>query len=141
MALLFAVAAGTLSGSYAVCMRLAAGAISPALGALIVSATALPITVAMFIGMRMIAPGMTFTVRGGMLMLLAGIAAASTTVFALLAYSRGFQLSSSPVVTATQMSVVLLVGFVGLREPLGAGRLIGLGLIALGIVLLQRAGP
>jgi len=65
MALLFAVAAGTLSGSYAVCMRLAAGAISPALGALIVSATALPITVAMFIGMRMIAPGMTFTVRGG----------------------------------------------------------------------------
>jgi len=86
------------------------------------------------------APGMTFTVHGGVLMLLAGIAAASTTVLALLAYSRGFQLSSSPVVTATQMSVVLLVGFVAFREPLGAGRLIGLGLIALGIVVLQRAG-
>ena len=140
MALLFAVAAGTMSASYAICMRLAAGAISPALGALIVSATALPITVTMFIATRIVAPGMTFTVRGGMLMLLAGIAAASTTVFALLAYSRGFQLSSSPVVTATQMSVVLLVGFLGLREPLGASRLIGLGLIALGIVLLKRAG-
>jgi uncharacterized membrane protein len=140
MALLFAVAAGTMSASYAICMRLGAGAISPALGALIVSAIALPFTVAVFIAMRMTAPGLTFTIRGGVLMVLAGIAAASTTVFALLAYSRGFQLSSSPVVTATQMSVVLLVGFVGLREPLGAGRLIGLGLIALGIVLLQRAG-
>jgi uncharacterized membrane protein len=140
MALLFAVAAGTTSASYAICLRLAAGAISPALGALIVSATALPITVATFIAIRMIAPGLTFTIRGGVLMVLAGIAAASTTVFVLLAYSRGFQLSSSPVVTAIQMSVVLLVGFVWLREPLGAGRLIGLGLIASGIVLLQRAG-
>jgi uncharacterized membrane protein len=140
MALLFAVAAGTMAASYAICLRLAAGAISPALGALIISGAALLFTVAVFVATRMIAPGMTFTVHGGVLMLLAGIAAASTTVLALLAYSRGFQLSSSPVVTATQMSVVLLVGFLAFREPLGAGRLIGLGLIALGIVVLQRAG-
>jgi len=41
MALLFAVAAGTMSASYAICLRLAAGAISPALGALIISGAAL----------------------------------------------------------------------------------------------------
>ena len=73
-------------------------------------------------------------------MMLAGIAAASTTVFGLLAYARGFKLSSSPLITATQMSVVLLVGFVFLKEPFTIGRLLALILIALGILVLQRQG-
>jgi drug/metabolite transporter (DMT)-like permease len=73
-------------------------------------------------------------------MMLAGIAAASTTIFGLLAYARGFKLSSSPIITATQMSVVLLVGFVFLKEPFGIGRLLALTLIVLGILILQRQG-
>ena len=80
------------------------------------------------------------TTKGVSLMMLAGIAAASTTVFGLLAYARGFKLSSSPLITATQMSVVLLVGFVFLKEPFTIGRLLALILIALGIVVLQRQG-
>jgi len=58
----------------------------------------------------------------------------------MLAYSRGFKLSSSPVVVATQMSLVLIVGVVALDEPLGAGRILALALVALGVFLLQRAG-
>jgi multidrug transporter EmrE-like cation transporter len=80
------------------------------------------------------------TTKGLSLMILAGIAAASTTVFGLLAYARGFKLSSSPLMTAIQMSVVLLVGFVFLKEPFTIGRLLALILIALGILVLQRQG-
>src|SRR5215813_5634128 len=40
--LLFALAAGTMSASYAVLLRLSAGAINPAVGALIISGVALP---------------------------------------------------------------------------------------------------
>jgi multidrug transporter EmrE-like cation transporter len=43
-------------------------------------------------------------------------------------------------VIATQMSLMLIVGVVALDEPLGAGRLLALALIALGVFLLQRAG-
>jgi len=57
-----------------------------------------------------------------------------------LAYARGFKLSSSPIITATQMSVVLLVGFVFLKEPFSIGRLLALILIVLGILVLQRQG-
>jgi len=38
------------------------------------------------------------------------------------------------------MSVVLLVGFVFLKEPFTIGRLLALILIALGILVLQRQG-
>jgi len=33
-------------------------------------------------------------------MMLAGVAAASTTIFGLLAYAKGFKLSSSPIITS-----------------------------------------
>ena len=138
--LLLAFSAGTMSAIYAVLIRLGSGTISPVLGALIISSTALPFTAVVFGLMRASTPGMIFTAKGGYLMVLAGIAAASTTVFGLLAYATGFKLSSSPVITATQMSIVLLVGFLFLREPFSVGRLVALALIALGIFLLQRQG-
>jgi uncharacterized membrane protein len=138
--LLFAFAAGTMSASYAILLRLGAGSINPAAGALIISGVALPFTVIVFVVLRVWHPGTVITTKGMSLMILAGIAAASTTIFGLLAYARGFKLSSSPIITATQMSVVLLVGFVFLKEPFGIGRLLALTLIVLGILILQRQG-
>jgi uncharacterized membrane protein len=138
--LLFALAAGTMSASYAILIRLGSGSINPALGALIISGVALPFTAIVFTILRVWHPGTMITPKGVSLMMLAGIAAASTTVFGLLAYARGFKLSSSPLITATQMSVVLLVGFVFLKEPFTIGRLLALILIALGIWALQRQG-
>jgi drug/metabolite transporter (DMT)-like permease len=84
--------------------------------------------------------GVAFSTRGTLLMILAGVFAASTTIFGMLAYSRGFKLSSSPIVIATQMSLMLIVGVVALNEPLGTSRFLALALIALGVFLLQRAG-
>lgn len=68
--------------------------------------------------MRDAPTGVALSTRGTVLMILAGVFAASTTIFAMLAYSRGFKLSSSPIVVATQMSLVLVVGVVALNEPL-----------------------
>jgi len=138
--LLFALAAGTLSASYAILLRLGAGSISPAAGALIISGVALPFTAIVFAVLRVWQPGTITTTKGMSLMVLAGIAAASQTVFALLAYTRGLKLSSSPLITAIQMSIVLVVGFLFLKEPFTTGRLLALILIALGILLLQRQG-
>src|SRR5215475_5928487 len=138
--LLFALAAGTMSASYAIFLRLSAGSINPAVGALIISGVALPFTAVVFAILRVWNPGMMVTTKGLSMMVLAGIAAASTTIFGLLAYARGFKLSSSPIITATQMSVVLLVGFVFLKEPFSIGRLLALMLIVLGILVLQRQG-
>jgi len=138
--LLFALAAGTMSASYAIFLRLSAGSINPAVGALIISGVALPFTAVVFAILRVWNPGMMVTTKGLSMMVLAGIAAASTTIFGLLAYARGFKLSSSPIITATQMSVVLLVGFVFLKEPFSIGRLLALILIVLGILVLQRQG-
>ena len=138
--LLLAIAAGTMSASYAVLLRLGAGSINPTLGALIISGMALPFTAIVFAILRLWHPGTMITTKGLSLMMLAGIAAASTTIFGLLAYAKGFKLSSSPIITATQMSVVLLVGFVFLKEPFGIGRLLALTLIVLGILILQRQG-
>ena len=138
--LLFAFAAGTMSASYAILLRLGAGSGNPAVGALIISGVALPFTAIVFAILRVWHPGTMITTKGLSLMVLAGIAAASTTVFELLAYARGFKLSSSPLITATQMSVVMLAGFVLLKEPFTLGRLLALILIALGIWVLQRQG-
>src|SRR5262245_24709155 len=138
--LLFALAAGLMSASYAIFLRLRAGSIHPAVGALIISGVALPFTAVVFAILRVWHPSTMVTTKGLLLMVLAGVAAASTTVFGLLAYARGFKLSSSPLITATQMSVVMLVGFVLLKEPFTLGRLLALILIALGILVLQRQG-
>ena len=138
--LLFALAAGTMSASYAILLRLGAGSINPVVGALIISGVALPFTAVVFAVLRVWHPGTVITTKGTSLMILAGIAAASQTVFALLAYARGFKLSSSPLITAIQISLVLLVGFVFLNEPMSMGRVLALILIALGIWVLQRQG-
>jgi uncharacterized membrane protein len=129
-----------MSASYAIFLRLSAGSINPAVGALIISGVALPFTAIVFAILRVWHPGTMISTKGLSLMILAGIAAASTTIFGLLAYARGFKLSSSPLITATQMTVVLLVGFVLLKEPFTLGRLLALILIALGILVLQRQG-
>src|SRR5262245_37922853 len=94
--LLFALAAGTMFASYAIFLRLSAGSINPAVGALIISGVVFPFTAIVFAILRVWHSGTMITTKGLLLMVLAGIAAASTTIFGLLAYARGFKLSSSP---------------------------------------------
>jgi drug/metabolite transporter (DMT)-like permease len=53
---------------------------------------------------------------------------------------RGLKATSSFVIGGTSAALVLLVGFLVLREPFTWIKLVAIGLIAAGIYLLQREG-
>jgi len=61
-------------------------------------------------------------------------------VCTLLAYERGLRLSSSLIVGGTSTALVLVIGFVALQEPVTWARVLALGLIAVGVLLLQTQG-
>jgi hypothetical protein len=73
-------------------------------------------------------------------LVVAGIAAAGVDIFALLAYERGLRVTSSLIMGGTSTTLVLLVGFVALQEPLTGVRALAIVLIAVGIFLLQAQG-
>ncbi len=58
----------------------------------------------------------------------------------MLASERGLRLTSSLIIGGASTALVLLVGFVGLQEPLTGVRFLAIGLIAAGILLLQAQG-
>jgi hypothetical protein len=62
--LFFALAAGTMSASYAILLRLGSASINPALGALIISGAALPFTAIVFAILRVWHPGTMTTTKG-----------------------------------------------------------------------------
>ena len=62
-----------------------------------------------------------------------GAAAACADLFTLSAYARGLQATSSFVIGGTSAVLVLLVGFLVLREPFSWGKLVAIGLIAAGM--------
>jgi len=78
--LLFAFAAGTMSASYAILLRLGAGSGNPAVGALIISGVALPFTAIVFAILRVWHPSTMVSTKGLLLMVLAGVAAATTAL-------------------------------------------------------------
>ena len=131
--LVLARAAGAMSASYSVCLRLAAGGINPALGALIVSATALPFSLGAFIAMRDAPTGVALSTRGTVLMILAGSLCGEhddlrdpgllTRIQAVVITDRSCDADESRLGA---------VGVVALDEPLGPSRILALALIALG---------
>ncbi len=66
-------------------------------------------------------------------------AASLVNLFTLLAYASGLRVTSSFVIAGTSTTLVLLVGFLVLREPFTWRKLVAVALIAAGTVLLQRA--
>jgi drug/metabolite transporter (DMT)-like permease len=68
-----------------------------------------------------------------------GVATACVNLFTLLAYASGLRVTSSFVIGGTSTLLVLLVGFMFLREPFTWRKLFAVGLIAAGTFLLQRA--
>ena len=74
------------------------------------------------------------------LLVVVGVAAASADLFTLSAYAGGLRVTSSLVIGGTATGLVLLVGFLLLREPFSWSKLLAIGLIATGIFLLQREG-
>lgn len=139
-ALTFALLAGVSMATYTVFSRLASPGIHPALGAAVITGVAFLINGA--ITLSAWASGAPLAVSGKSLALLAvvGLAAAGTDIFVLSAYASGLRVTSSFVIGGTSTVLVLLVGFGLMREPFSWFKLIAIGLIASGIVLLQREG-
>jgi drug/metabolite transporter (DMT)-like permease len=139
-ALAFALLAGASMATYILVSRLAAGGIHPVLGAAVITGAAFVVNAAVLVAVR--AAGGTLTASGRSVALLAivGAAAACADVFTLSAYARGLQATSSLVIGGTSTVLVVVVGFLILREPFTWGKLLALALIAGGIALLQREG-
>ena len=139
-ALVFALLAGGAMATYIAVSRLAAAGIHPALGATVITGTAFVVNMAVVIALRLAGVSLTGSARSVGLLLIVGAAAACADLFTLSAYAKGLNVTSSFVIGGTQSALVLLVGFLVLREPFTWVKMIAIGLIAAGIFLLQREG-
>lgn len=136
-AVMFAVLAGVSAATWTICLKLGSTRINAALGAMVITGVALLVnTIAMF---AMRASGQEIVIRWGPLGLLAiaGVAASGVDIFQLLAYERGLRVTSSLIVGGVSTALVLLVGFLAFREPLTGLRILGIVMIAAGMLLLH----
>ena len=138
--LMFALLAGISMAAYSIFLRLASPGIHPALGATIITGVAFLANLALTLTMRATGSPMTFTTQSVYLVIVVGLAAACADLFTLSAYASGLKVTSSFVIGGTSTVLVLLIGFMVLREPFTWMKLFAVGLIAAGIFLLQREG-
>lgn len=139
-AVLFAVLAGASAATWTVCLKLGSTKVTAALGALIVTSGAFVVNAIVLLTLRARGHEIVADSKALWLMALAGFAAAGVDIFSLLAYERGLRVSSSLIVGGTSTALVLIVGFMALQEPFTWARLLAIGLIAAGIVVLQTQG-
>jgi uncharacterized membrane protein len=140
MAVMFALLAGVAAATWTLCLKLGSTKISVALGALVVTCAALVANGTALGVMRARGQAITFQWEAVGLLAIAGVAAAGVDIFTLLAYERGLRITSSLIVGGTSTALVLLIGFLALHEPVTWTRLLALGLIAGGMLLLQAQG-
>ena len=139
-AVLFAILAGASAATWTVCLKLASTKITPALGALVITTGALVINSLVLLATRASGHEIVFTREALWLTALAGVAAAGVDIFALLAYDRGLKVTSSFFIGGTSTLLVVLAGFLLFQEPFTWMRLLAIGLIVGGSLLLQAQG-
>ena len=140
LAFVFALLSGVSAATYSIFQRLGAPGMNPALGAMVVAAIAFAVNLVVLLVILGQGHAVAFSRRGLGFLVVVGVAAAGVDLFGLLAYARGFQVTASPLVTATYLALLLLVGFVVFREPFTWTKLLAIGLIATGILLLHQQG-
>lgn len=136
----FAFLSGVSAALYTIAVKLGAGHVHAALGALIITGVAFAANLIALLVTSAAGHEIAVRPRAYWLLALAGIGAAGVDVFGLLAYDRGLRITSSFIIGGTSTALVLLVGFLVLQEPLTAVRLLAIALIAAGILLLQTQG-
>jgi len=138
--ILFALLAGVAAATYTIFLRLASVGIHPALGATIVTGVAFLVSGSVTMWLKLTGQPVTFSREHALLLVVVGIAAAGVDFFSILAYSSGLRVTSSFIIGGVSTMLLLLVGFLILREPVSATKLLAIGLIVGGIFLLQREG-
>jgi drug/metabolite transporter (DMT)-like permease len=139
-AVLFAILAGVSAATWTICLKLASSKITPALGALVITTDALLVNAVVILATRASGHEIVFTREALWLMALAGLAAAGVDIFGLLAYDRGLKVTSSFFMGGTSTVLVLLAGFLAFQEPFTWMRLLAIGMIVGGSLLLQAQG-
>ena len=139
-AVLFAILAGVSAATWTICLKLASTKITPALGALVITACALVVNSVVILATRANGQEIVFTREALWLMALAGLAAAGVDIFGLLAYERGLKVTSSFFIGGTSTVLVLLAGFLVFQEPFTWMRLVAIAMIVGGSLLLQAQG-
>ena len=135
---MLALFAGVSMAAYSIFLRLASPGIHPALGATIITGVAFLANLALTLTMRATGSPVTFTTQSVYLVIIVGLAAACADLCTLSAYASGLKVTSSFMISGTSTGLVLLVGFMVLREPFTWTKLLAVGLIATGVFLLQR---
>jgi len=80
------------------------------------------------------------TAKGAGFVVIVGAAAAFADLLTLSAYARGLKITSSFVIGGTSAVLVLMVGFLVLREPFTSTKPLAVALIVCGMFLLPRGG-
>ena len=137
-AVIFALFAGVSMAGYSIFLRLASPGLHPALGATIVTGVAFVANLALTLIVRATGSPITSTPRSIYLVIVVGLAAACADLFTLSAYANGLRVTSSFMISGTSTLLVLLVGFLVLRESFTSTKLLAAMLIATGVFLLQR---
>lgn len=139
--LIFALLAGVAMATYSIFLKLASPGIHPLLGATIITGVAFLANLALTVTAKASGASITLTTQSLYFVGVVGLAAACADLFTLSAYASGLRVTSTLMIGGTSTAVVLLVGFLVLREAFTWGKLCALVLIFTGIVLLQREGP
>lgn len=140
LAIIYAVLFGLAVAFYGFFQKVASTNTTQILGAAIISTVAFLVNLLILAGLKLKGGEITFSTKGLTFVILAGISAAFIDLFGLYAYSKGLQLSSSPIVGAITTLAVLILGVLYFKESLTLGKLVALGLISLGTYLLSRLG-
>jgi drug/metabolite transporter (DMT)-like permease len=138
--LVFAMLAGAAMATYTVFSRLASSEIHPVLGAAVITGAAFGVNLIVLAAAHVVGEPLFLSARAVGLLLVVGAAAACADLFTLTAYRSGLKITSSFVISGTTAVLVLLVGFIVLREPFSLTKLAAIVLIAAGVFLLQREG-
>ena len=138
-AFVYAVLAGVSMATYIVAARLGSSGTHPALGTAIVTGIAFLINVVLTLSIKATGASVGFSMASVYALVAVGVATACVNLFTLLAYASGLRVTSSFVIGGTSTLLVLLVGFLFLKEPFTWRKLFAIGLIAAGTFILQRA--
>ena len=140
LALMYVVLAGVSLAALAIGFRLAASGIHPALGTAIVTGVAFLVNIAVVLSIRAAGVPTSFSMQSFYVLVVTGVATACVNLFTLAAYANGLKVTSSFLIGGISAILMLLVGFLILKEPFTWMRLLAIGLILTGIFLLQRTG-
>jgi uncharacterized membrane protein len=137
---LYAALAGGAMAAYIIGMRLAAPGTHPAVGTAIITGIACVTNVAIVLLIKASGTPTPFSTTSLRFLIVVGLATASVNLFTLLAYASGLRVTSSFVIGGISTVLVLLIGFLVLKEPFSWAKLFAIGLILVGTILLQRIG-